>query len=217
MRTKYSKTVFYIGNNSDLSLETHNQRVQHLIPKGTVQVLLPSSLYLYPLVSARAHAHIYTHTHSLKAAFIRASYLWLELRNRWPLHSLWLLIHCLKQQELLNSRSWELYVLWPAQDPERAGGSARRHHGQARWAQGCGCEAPIAGHLPPCCSGGRCRRRHPPCARQGEGSLIIATNIRKNIKHRDRFDVISQLKCNATWGKMSFCSFASRSIFFLPK
>ena len=88
MRTKYSKTVFYIGNNSDLSLETHNQRVQHLIPKGTVQVLLPSSLYLYPLVSARAHAHIYTHTHSLKAAFIRASYLWLELRNRWPLHSL---------------------------------------------------------------------------------------------------------------------------------
>ena len=68
----------------------------------------------------------------------------------------------------------------------------------ARWAQGCGCEAPIAGHLPPCCSGGRCRRRHPPCARQGEGSLIIATNIRKNIKHRDRFDVIPQLKCNAT-------------------
>ena len=82
-----------------------------LLPKGTVQVLLPSSLYLYPLVStcARAHTHTHTHTHthrfflSLKAAFIRTSYLWLELRNRWPLHSLWLLIHCLKQQELLNS------------------------------------------------------------------------------------------------------------------
>ena len=97
MRTKYSKTVFYIRNNSDCSACSPPYFLKEL----SRFCFLPHCTCIH--LWARVHTHTHSLSLSLKAAFIRTSYLWLELRNRWPLHSLWLLIHCLNQQELLNS------------------------------------------------------------------------------------------------------------------